>query len=247
MIEKIPEPIAGKSIINWALPVTRAINSLPDKIGASARNERNRTTPGFLHPYTVKWSKEKDKLLIYLPYLKSLYFSGSRKTIGGVTSAADEYGTDWFTIKDSSAESTDVFLGVFLKEDDDGNPIPGEFDFATITTQESTLQPVKLRNASIRIAQFWGDAGWQQYVTSAIMLGGGGGGGSCNCPDDGYPADGTTKYKTIVLDPVSWDESDCKLVIPRAKIGLRQGLIVSWEDLEDAVITTVSLSDIVGA
>ena len=42
MFEKIPEPVVGKSILNWALPVTRAINSLPDKIGARARNERDR-------------------------------------------------------------------------------------------------------------------------------------------------------------------------------------------------------------
>ena len=133
MIEKIPEPIAGKSIINWALPVTRAINALPDKIGARARNERNRTAPGFLHPYTVKWSKEKDKLLIYLPYMYSLYLSGKGKTPDGVT-IASEYGQDWYMINDSSEESSEVVLGVFLKEDDDGNPIPGEFDFAKITS-----------------------------------------------------------------------------------------------------------------
>lgn len=42
MFEKIPEPVVGKPILNWAIPVTRAINSLPEKIGASARNERNR-------------------------------------------------------------------------------------------------------------------------------------------------------------------------------------------------------------
>lgn len=244
MIEKIPEPIAGKSIINWALPVTRAINSLPDKIGARARNERNRTAPGFLHPYTVKWSKEKDKLLIYLPYMYSLYLSGKGKTPDGVT-LASEYGQDWYTINDSSKESSEVVLGVFLKEDDDGNPIPGEFDFAKITTQRSALGLAKLRYAIIRIARFLGDAGWQQYVTSAIMLGGGGG-GSCSCPDEGYPGDGTTEYKYIVTD-VLWDESYCRLMIKRAMIGLQQGHIVSWEDLDDKDITTVSHSEIAGA
>ena len=244
MIEKIPEPIAGKSIINWALPVTRAINSLPDKIGARARNERNRTAPGFLHPYTVKWSKEKDKLLIYLPYMYSLYLSGKGKTPDGVT-IASEYGQDWYTINDSSKESSEVVLGVFLKEDDDGNPIPGEFDFAKISTQRSALGLAKLRYAIIRIARFLGDAGWQQYVTSAIMLGGGGG-GSCSCPDEGYPGDGTTKYKYIVTD-VLWDESYCRLMIKRAMIGLQQGHIVSWEDLDDKDITTVSHSEIAGA
>jgi hypothetical protein len=245
MIEKIPEPIAGKSIINWALPVTRAINSLPDKIGASARNERNRTTPGFLHPYTVKWSKEKDKLLIYLPYMYSLYLSGKGKTPDGVT-IASEYGQDWYTINDSSEESSEVVLGVFLKEDDDGNPIPGEFDFAKITTQRSALGLAKLRYAIIRIARFLGDAGWQQYVTSAIMLGGGGGSGSCNCPEDVYPDYGQEEEKEIVTD-VSWDEAYCKLVIKRAKIKLNDGHIVAWDDFDDKDITTISHSEIVGA
>lgn len=42
MHNPIPDPIADRSIIAWAVPVTRALNALTDKVGASARNERDR-------------------------------------------------------------------------------------------------------------------------------------------------------------------------------------------------------------
>ena len=42
MFEPIPDPIADKPIIAWAAPVTRALNAIGDKVGATARNERNR-------------------------------------------------------------------------------------------------------------------------------------------------------------------------------------------------------------
>ncbi len=42
MFEPIPAPIANKSIIAWAAPVTRALNAIGDKVGATARNERDR-------------------------------------------------------------------------------------------------------------------------------------------------------------------------------------------------------------
>ena len=42
MFDPIPDPISGKSILPWAVPVTRALNAIGDKIGATARNERDR-------------------------------------------------------------------------------------------------------------------------------------------------------------------------------------------------------------
>ena len=42
MFDPIPDPIAGKSILPWAVPVTRALNAIGDKVGATARNERDR-------------------------------------------------------------------------------------------------------------------------------------------------------------------------------------------------------------
>lgn len=42
MFDPIPDPISGKSILPWAVPVTRALNALGDKVGATARNERDR-------------------------------------------------------------------------------------------------------------------------------------------------------------------------------------------------------------
>lgn len=42
MFDPIPDPISGKSILPWAVPVTRALNAIGDKVGATARNERDR-------------------------------------------------------------------------------------------------------------------------------------------------------------------------------------------------------------
>jgi len=42
MHDPIPDPVSGKSVLDWAVPVTRRLNSLSDKVGATARNERDR-------------------------------------------------------------------------------------------------------------------------------------------------------------------------------------------------------------
>lgn len=42
MNNPIPEPLRGADVISWAQPVTRALNALSDKVGATARNERDR-------------------------------------------------------------------------------------------------------------------------------------------------------------------------------------------------------------
>ena len=42
MNNPIPEPLRGADVISWAHPVTRALNALSDKVGATARNERDR-------------------------------------------------------------------------------------------------------------------------------------------------------------------------------------------------------------
>ena len=42
MFDPIPDPIPNKHVIDWAVPVTRALNAIGDKVGAHARNERDR-------------------------------------------------------------------------------------------------------------------------------------------------------------------------------------------------------------
>ena len=42
MFDPIPNPISGNSVLEWAAPVTRALNALEDKIGATANNQRDR-------------------------------------------------------------------------------------------------------------------------------------------------------------------------------------------------------------
>ena len=59
MFDPIPDPISGKSILPWAVPVTRALNAIGDKVGATARNERDRR--GSASPDMGCWKIVSDK------------------------------------------------------------------------------------------------------------------------------------------------------------------------------------------
>ena len=52
MNDPIPEPLRGADVISWAQPVTRALNALSDKVGATARNERDRRGDASKLPWT---------------------------------------------------------------------------------------------------------------------------------------------------------------------------------------------------
>ena len=51
MFDPIPDPISGKSILPWAVPVTRALNAIGDKVGATARNERDLSIWSWRHHF----------------------------------------------------------------------------------------------------------------------------------------------------------------------------------------------------
>ena len=42
MFDPIPDPISGKFVLEWAVPVTRALNAVGDKVGATTHNQRDR-------------------------------------------------------------------------------------------------------------------------------------------------------------------------------------------------------------
>ena len=60
MFDPIPDPISGKSILPWAVPVTRALNAIGDKVGAHARNERDRR-PAPPLPWSFKCTIPEDE------------------------------------------------------------------------------------------------------------------------------------------------------------------------------------------
>ena len=75
MHDPILDPIQGKSVLAWAVPVTRALNSLGDRAGATARNERDRRGSGGgsggPFPWQVRWDPSlaggEGNWKIYLP------------------------------------------------------------------------------------------------------------------------------------------------------------------------------------
>ena len=81
MFDPIPDPISGKSILPWAVPVTRALNAIGDKVGATARNERDRR--GSASPDMGCWK---------IAYA-SRSFTTTDATTGGTTTTTEVYPT----------------------------------------------------------------------------------------------------------------------------------------------------------
>ena len=61
MFDPIPDPLSGKSILPWAVPVTRALNAIGDKVGAHSRNERDRRGSASPLPWSFKCTIPEDE------------------------------------------------------------------------------------------------------------------------------------------------------------------------------------------
>lgn len=192
----------------------------------------------FPPPFTVRWSEQNSCYVIYLPDPFNLLYWGFKAV--GVSNFAQAQGmpSGWYKIEESTKETEQIVLVVKYNSD------TGDFISAKVYPYgggiaDGTLNiliawPKLLDNGALIIRQF---------ATSVIHLGSGAVGGSCNCPDIGYPEDGTDEEKDIVTD-VSWDETYCKLVVKRARITLRMGHIIAWRDLDDKDILTVDHSQL---
>ena len=103
MNDPIPEPLSGKSILPWAVPVTRALNAIGDKVGATARNERDRRATVVPHPYEVRWDSSLNSgeggYKIYLPTEHLLSYAGEDIATSDISGAtviqADNADTPW--------------------------------------------------------------------------------------------------------------------------------------------------------
>lgn len=177
MNPSIPDPVRGKDVLEWAVPVTRALNALHDKTGATVRNERDRRDRP-PHPFEVRWAGEEHDgdgaWVIWLPDVDTVLMAdGSYVTPTGIT-AADALPDGWYPIDDLEDEG-DVYLNVSISDS------ATTATFATDVGQSSTGTTVIAVKVACTAADTDDDGvtthSVTQFVTSAVIIGGNGGSG----------------------------------------------------------------------
>ena len=187
----IPEPAADAPILDWAKPVTQALNELRDKRGAMARNARPgalpRLRPWEIHFFPAQTEEDEDIWGVYLP-------GGSLNIAGEELTPTDSSGTalvaagaaypGYYAIPVSSGTTPSAFwLHIYTSEGTGGTSYRatvGASDTASPGTSEETL-------TSIRLCSIASSGAITQLIVGAIVLGGGdsgGGGGEYPTVDD---------------------------------------------------------------
>ena len=147
MNDPIPEPLHGADVISWAQPVTRALNALRDKVGAKARNERDRRPSRQPLPFEVRWdgslNNSSGGWKIYLPTEHLLTYGGvdvATSDISGATVIQDDDNNDtpWFSLDDVDTSADHVWLVVTVAksgEDTSGETPSGEDHAGEVTVE----------------------------------------------------------------------------------------------------------------
>jgi len=135
MHDPIPDPVSGKSVLDWAVPVTRRLNALGDKVGATARNERDRRASAKPLPFEVRWDATLNDgagaWKIYLPTEHLLSYGGTYITtsdISGATPIPDANGDDsaWSILDDIDTSADHVWLVVTIPDESAADAEDGE-------------------------------------------------------------------------------------------------------------------------
>ena len=119
MHDPIPDPVSGKSVLDWAVPVTRRLNALGDKVGASARNERDRRPSRQPLPFEVRWAADENNgdgaWVIWLPAKARMVILGKvgNAEISSGIVAATTLSTGWFRLTNVSSTDSQVWLNVW--------------------------------------------------------------------------------------------------------------------------------------
>lgn len=171
-IDYIPDPLPGKPILSWALPVTRALNALPDKVGAVARNERNRQARQRPCPYALRFhagGTDADSCwLIYLPAPDILSCNGS---VIDPTAGLNSIDEAWYKLDGIALAGGVVRLNITTTDSGSG-------ESSDITAHFSLDASGTIAIAIGKVSYSEGTATVEQYVTSALHLTAAGGGGS---------------------------------------------------------------------
>lgn len=150
MIDPIPDPVSGKHVLDWAVPVTRSLNALRDKVGAKARNERDRRPTQQPQPFEVRWdgslNNSSGGWKIYLPTEHLLTYGGvdvATSDISGATAIQDDDNNDtpWFSLDDVDTSADHVWLVVAVTESN-GSVVSVEAEFAAEEGQEETDEKI---------------------------------------------------------------------------------------------------------
>lgn len=119
MNDPIPEPLSGKHVLDWAVPVTRALNAIGDKVGAKARNERDRRPSRQPLPFEVRWAADENNgdgaWVIWLPAKARMVILGKvgNAEISSGIVAATTLSTGWFRLTNVSSTDSQVWLNVW--------------------------------------------------------------------------------------------------------------------------------------
>lgn len=187
MFDPIPDPISGKSILPWAVPVTRALNAIGDKIGATARNERDRRAANKPLPYEVRWDSSLNSgeggYKIYLPTEHLLSYAGEDVATSDISGAtviqADNADTPWYSLDDIDTSADHVWLVVTVTESN-GSVVSVDAEFSSEEGQPATgenVMNVCIAEVSYEAPENEGDTAVvaiSQSVVGAVHLGGGG-------------------------------------------------------------------------
>lgn len=217
MFDPIPDPISGKSILPWAVPVTRALNALGDKVGATARNERDRRASAKPLPFEVRWDSSLNSgeggYKIYLPTEHLLSYAGEDIATSDISGAtviqADNADTPWYSLDDVDTSADHVWLVVTVTESN-GSVVSVDAEFSSEEGQSATgenVMNVCIAEVSYEAPENEGDTAVvtiSQSVVGAVHLGGeGGGGGSGGGSATG--ANGTIySFEGLYWDPSSY-------------------------------------------
>lgn len=199
MNDPIPEPLSGKHVLDWAVPVTRALNAIGDKVGATARNERDRRAANKPLPYEVRWDSSLNSgeggYKIYLPTEHLLSYAGEDVATSDISGAtviqANNIDTPWYSLDDIDTEADHVWLVVTVTESN-GSIVSVDAEFTAEEGQAATGENVVnicIAEVSYEEPENEGDPAVvtiKQSVVGALHLGGagGGGGGAGVTPDD---------------------------------------------------------------
>lgn len=189
MNDPIPDPLSGKHVLDWAVPVTRSLNGLRDKAGATARNERDRRAANKPLPYEVRFDATLDSgdggWKIYLPTEHLLSYDGvdvDTSDIAGITAIEDANGdvTGWYSFDDIDLQDDHVWLVITITDPASGSSSPTvEAEFAASEGQASTGEKVVnvcIAEVSYTAPSQSGDPATieiKQSVVGALHLGGG--------------------------------------------------------------------------
>jgi hypothetical protein len=194
MFDPSPDPISGKYVLDWAAPVTRALNAIGDKVGAAARNERDRRTSARPLPFEVRWDATLGDgaggYKIYLPTGHLLSYAGediAASDISGATPISDANGDDtaWSVLDEIGTSADHVWLVMTIpdesaadaEEGEDGGGVEAEFSSEEGQDSEgATVLNICIAEVSYEAPEGEGASPTveiKQSVVGALHLGGG--------------------------------------------------------------------------